>query len=298
MEGEKVLAADGRGGSLVVVEVEGMDGVARRIQLWDDCEPDWRALVCDKAGVPAQTPAGAESPSVVGCRSCDSIGGVRASLFDTVLGGDLADSILMRLGPAALALLSAASRLMRARCRCDALWIRHWRVAWIRTQIAAAAAAKPAASASASARPGETQGIKPAEMSAIIKAAVGGGGGGSREDTEDADGFDGYLESIVAGARASGQLMSVRQMCWPRHMGQWKVGELQVVYGYRMAARRQVRTAWELGAQFFSAASLGPGLTDPQLWDLERCGSAASLIHSAWPSVRVRRLIIDARCVS
>ena len=283
----------GRGGSQVVVEVEGMDGVARRIQLWDDCEPDWRALVCDKAGVPAQTPAATESPSVACCRSCDNIGGVRASLFDTVLGGDLADSILMRLGPAALALLSAASRLMRARCRCDGLWIRHWRVAWIRTRIAAAAAAKPAASSSSSARPWETQGIQPAEMSATIKAAVGGGGGGSREDKADTDGFDGYFESIVAGARASGQIMSVRQ-----HIGKWKVGELQVLYGYRMAARRQVRTAWDLGAQFFSAASLRPGLTDPQLWDLERSGSAAFLIRSAWPFVRVRRLIIDARCVS
>jgi hypothetical protein len=31
-----VLAADRRGGSLVVVEVKGMDGVARRIQLWVD----------------------------------------------------------------------------------------------------------------------------------------------------------------------------------------------------------------------------------------------------------------------
>jgi hypothetical protein len=51
-----------------------------------------------------------------------------------------------------------------------------------------AAAAKPAASASASARPWETQGIKPAEMSATMKAAVVGGGGGSGEDTEDTDG--------------------------------------------------------------------------------------------------------------
>ena len=69
---------------MLVVEVEGIDGVARRIPLWDHCEPDWRALVCDKAGVQAQTPA-----DVACCRSCDSIGGVCASLFDTVLGGDL-----------------------------------------------------------------------------------------------------------------------------------------------------------------------------------------------------------------
>jgi len=245
-------SADGRGKSLLLVEVEGMDGVARRIQLWDDSEPDWRALVCDKAGVPAQTPSCA-LPSAACCRSCDSI---RASLFDTVLGGDLADSILMRLGPEALALLSAASMLMRARCRCDALWIRHWREEWISTRKAAAA-----------------RGVKPAS---------GGGGGGSMIIWR----FDDYLESIVAGARASGQIMSVEQ---PRHIGKWKVGELQLVYGYRMAARRQVQTGWDMGAQFFSAASLRPGLTDPQIWELERSGSSAPLLSAArgCPSVCV-----------
>ena len=225
---------------VVVLEVEGVDGIARRIQLRDTCNPDWRALVCDKAGVPP-------APCASGCsRPCDSSGGHRASLFDTVLGGDLADSVLMRLGPAALALLSGASRLMRARCGRDALRVRHWRGQFVQ----------------------------------------GADGVCKEMGTRDAAGsrFHGYLGRMVAAARASGQATGHGSgkgrrwdaaddgsPCAQPPAQEWQAGELRTAYAVRMAARRKVRQAWDLGVQFLaSAAPLGPGLTDSEIWDLER----------------------------
>ena len=104
--------------------------------------------------------------------------------------------------------------------------------------------------------------------------------------TRDAAGsrFHGYLGRMVAAARASGQATGHGSgkgrrwdaaddgsPCAQPPAQEWQAGELRTAYAVRMAARRKVRQAWDLGVQFLaSAAPLGPGLTDSEIWDLER----------------------------
>lgn len=123
---------------MLVVEVEGIDGALRRIELGEGSPQDaidWRALVCDKAGVLPVThrlpTMGKESEEDRLQLSAQRCGLPRhqalSSAFDAVLGADFADNILLRLSAHSLAKLSTASRRTREMSGRDLLWLVHLR---------------------------------------------------------------------------------------------------------------------------------------------------------------------------
>ena len=119
----------------LVVEVAGVDGALRRmpIELGEGGAlaggVDVRALLCDKAGVPPALSSGPGRGSPPHCSLRKSRQGVRAPAggLEVVLSADFADNILLRLSTASLATLSGVSRLTRARCGRDVLWLVHLR---------------------------------------------------------------------------------------------------------------------------------------------------------------------------
>ena len=115
---------------MLVVEVEGIDGALRRIELGEGSTQDvsdWRALVCDKAGVLPASTGLRTSPEPAARVRCCLRRPAAGSAFDAVLGADFAESILLRLSAHSLAQLSAASRRTREVTGRDLLWLAHLR---------------------------------------------------------------------------------------------------------------------------------------------------------------------------
>ena len=172
------------------------------------------------------------------------------SSFDSVMGGDLADCILLRLCPAALARLSCACRLTYGRCGHDSLWFNHFRRQLYLGRVG-----------------GGSHGTSVHSRASHRR--------GEHEFCEENE-FEDYLERMVAVARASwgrtasgfvcrcGAVVSGRRSASSAR-------RLRDVFGWRMAQRQKVLKAWGQVSLFLtSGAPLGQGLTDLEMWRLER----------------------------
>ena len=77
------------------------------------------------------------------------------------------------------------------------------------------------------------------------------------------DEFQGYLQRISSVFRASCTMFRVAG-------GGSTVGQMQRIYGWRVNERRKVRKGWQQVSPFVQGQQLGEGLSDRQVWRLEK----------------------------